>query len=82
MSYTLIDIDRIKARLFDKRVERKIKKANKLQELTKSKHVVLILGGKPRIYNKSHSRKLINMRVFGKIKLDELMKYAVHETTT
>jgi len=81
MSRTLIDGNRIRAYFFDKRVERKIKKANKLQEITKSKHVVLLLGNKPVIYRKKDLRRLINMRVFGKMKLEQLLKYAVHETT-
>ncbi|MCF6185090.1 MAG: hypothetical protein L3J56_10825 [Bacteroidales bacterium] len=82
MKRTLIDPDKIRAWFFDRRIEKTIKKANKLQEVTKSKHIVLLIGGKPRIYKKRDLRRLINMRVFGKIKLEQLLKYAVHETTT
>ena len=82
MSRALIDVNRIRTYFFDKRVERNIKKANKLHKITKSKHVVLLLAGKPRIYKKKDLRKFVNMRVFGKTKLEDLLKLAVHETTT
>lgn len=82
MSYTIIDPERIKSWIFDRRVKKAIKKANKLQKLTKSKFVVLIVGGKPEIYRKTDLRKLINMRVFGKTKLEDLLKKTVHITTT
>lgn len=82
MSRAIIDVNKIQAWFFDKKVERKIKRANKLQKLTKSKFVVIIIAGKPRIYRKTDIRLLINKRVFGKAKLDDILKKAIHITTT
>ena len=82
MSYTLIDPERIKSWLFDKKVERAIKKANKLQKLTKSKFAVFIIGGKPRVYRKTDLRTLVNKRIFKARNVEELMKHAIHITTT
>ena len=82
MSRAIIDVNRLRAYFFDKKVERKIKKANKLQEITKNKHVVLILAGKPKIYKKRDLRIYIKRKVFGKTTLEQLLKQAVHITTT
>lgn len=82
MSYALIDINRIQAWLFDKKVQRKIKRANKLHKLTQSKFVVLILGGKPRIYKKKDIRLLVKKGIFKKNSLDDVLKEAIHITTT
>lgn len=78
----LIDGNKIKAWVFDQRVKRKIKKANKLQELTKNKFYVMILGGKVRIYRKKDLRLLVKKRVFKVKSIEELEKHAIHVTTT
>jgi len=79
----LIDINRIKAWLFDVKVKKQIKKANKLHKLTKHKYLVLLVSGKLQLHRKADLKKLIRLRVFTKGTTIQLLeKSALYITTS
>ncbi len=79
----LIDINRIKAWWFDMKVQKLIKKANKLHKLTKHKYMVLLVSGKLQLHRKADLKKLIKLRVFKKgTSIQLLEKSALYITTT
>ncbi len=64
--YAIIDVEKIKKRIFNWKLERLIKKANKLNKLTKYKYMILMSAGKARIYRKADLKYMIKRRVFKK----------------
>lgn len=79
--YVLIDINRIRAWFFDRKVERLIKQAKKLQKLTGYKYIVLFVAGKVQLTRKADLKKLIRMRYFRKgTTIQDLEKQALYIT--
>jgi len=79
MSHALIDVNRIRAFFFDRKVEKMIKRANKLHTVTNKRFIVLLVGDRPRIYSKKQLRTMCAQKKFT-VKLDELTKHAIHIT--
>lgn len=79
--FALIDINKIRAWFFDKKIERLIKKAKRLNKITEHKYIVLYVFGKARIYKKADLKRLIRIRVFKKgITIQDLEKSAIFVT--
>ncbi|MEA2041141.1 MAG: hypothetical protein U9N85_01125 [Bacteroidota bacterium] len=81
--YAIIDIKRIRAWFFDRKVKKRIIQANKLAKLTKYKYLVLIYKGKLITVRKGDLKRLIR---FGKFKkgttIQDLERSALYITTS
>ena len=64
--FVLIDIAKIKAKVFDRRVERKIKYANRQAKLTGYRYLVVLFGGRLQVWQKRELNNLIKQKAFKK----------------
>ena len=79
--FALINVGRIKAWLFDRKVNKLIKKANEFSKLRREKFMVVFIAGKLGLYKKKQLRKLVKMRVFAKgITIQQIEKSALYVT--
>ncbi|MBN1250680.1 MAG: hypothetical protein JXA16_00995 [Bacteroidales bacterium] len=79
--YAIINVPKIRAWIFDRKIEKRIKKANRLREMTKYKYMVILVSGKPLIYKKADLKRLISMRVFKKgTTIKDIEKRAIYIT--